>query len=157
MYSDLYAVRVYGGGNVLAVGSNGVALKWSGFSWQQLSPGTSRTLLSIWDSTGGASTPDMWIGGTYGTLLRWNGTTFSSVTLPSSASNADITSVWGTSTSDLWLGTGSGYNAVYHFDGNTWSELRLGARYTPNLIIGTASTDLWGFGPFDGQIIRYHP
>jgi ligand-binding sensor domain-containing protein len=99
----------------------------------------------------------MWIGGTYGTLLRWNGTTFSSVTLPSSASNADITSVWGTSTSDLWLGTGSGYNAVYHFDGNTWSELRLGARYTPNLIIGTASTDLWGFGPFDGQIIRYHP
>lgn len=70
-------------------------------------------------------------------------------------SSQAISSIWGTSSSDVWLATDDGDGPVDRYNGRTFTEVQLGTRYTPSHILGTAGTDVRGFGRFDGQLVRY--
>ncbi len=71
------------------------------FVWSSVSSGTTQDLWSAW----GTSASDVWAVGWNGTILHYNGTSWSSVssgTLP-----MDLYGVWGASASDVWA-VGSG-------------------------------------------------
>ncbi len=101
--------------NVIAVGRLGQIFRYNGTSVSQMTSGTTEDLLTIGVSPDGAH---VWAGGNNGTLLHFDGTTWTLVATPNKAS--PIHSVWGTSPSDLFIGqTG----LMYHFDGMYWSQV----------------------------------
>jgi hypothetical protein len=68
-------------------------------------------------------------------LLRWNGTAWSTVDFGGAIAATTLISVWGTSDDDLWLGDGA-MGQVFHWDGTVWSTT------VAQTFEGTL--DLWG-------------
>ena len=84
--------------DVFAVGAGGTILHYNGSSWTTQSTGSTQDLLSIW----GSSSNSVFAVGKGNTLLRYNGTSWApqSTGIPAT----DITSVWGTSPSNVFVG-----------------------------------------------------
>lgn len=58
-----------------------------------------------------------------------------------------VTTVWGTTANDLWIG-GSGGTLV-HFDGSTWTPSNTNVKNTFNVIWGSASNDVYAASSTD--------
>jgi hypothetical protein len=84
----------------------------------------------------------VWAVGTIGTILHYNGTTWSSV---SSGTTQSLRGVWGTSASDVWAVGGSG--TILHYNGTSWLSVTSGTR-TQTLFgtWGTSSSNVWAVG-----------
>lgn len=143
-----------GATDVWMVGEKGRITHWDGKTFQEHSSGTTATLWGVWS----ASETDAWIvGGTPegGTskpndiVLHWNGSSWSSITLPSDAVGRALYKVWGTSSDDLYV-VGE-YGTIWHKKGANWSlesnpPLATGTLFT---VAGTSSTDVYAVGNFD--------
>ena len=123
--------------DVWAVGQAGVAVHWDGHTWTSYPTGinSSMDLESVWVKSpteayavGGFSSPAM---------IKWNGSTWAP--FPIGGVDTGLTSVWGSSPSDLWIG---GWTGVFHFDGSQWAT-------TPAPLAGQPFWHLWGRGPGD--------
>jgi hypothetical protein len=55
------------------------------------------------------------VSGSRGTIVHYDGAQWSSAP---SLTPEDLTSVWGTSSSDIWA---AGYSTILHYDGSSWS------------------------------------
>lgn len=69
---------------------------------------------------------DVWVGGSGGTILHYDGATFSRQTVPGIASHA-VFGVFAAGADDVWAcGAQLGrYGFLWHFDGEAWSDVRL--------------------------------
>ncbi|HET9930877.1 MAG TPA: hypothetical protein VFQ35_09330 [Polyangiaceae bacterium] len=81
------------------------------------------TFSAVW----GASANDIWIAGESGTLLHWDGSTWTEV--PSGTQSA-LRALSGTSAKDVWAAGLDG--VLLHFDGSSWSSTqKSGAPWSP--------------------------
>ena len=120
--------------------------------WQQLTPITTQALTGIW----GSSASNIWVTGTAGTLLHYNGTQWSSVL---SGTTLDLEDVWGTGPNDVWVvgGTQSQGGIVLHYNGSQWSQVATPSN-TARAIWGTSPTNIFvaGGDTTFGYVQRYN-
>lgn len=106
--NTLFGVWAASSSNVWAVGTGGTILRFNGTAWSAVTGVTTSDLAAVW----GSSANDVWIAAA-GSVLHWNGTTFSTST--SFAGSA--TSISGTGPSDVWV---TGENTMVHHFTGTW-------------------------------------
>jgi hypothetical protein len=90
-----------------------------GFCWRAPSPTGNR-----FDAVWGTASSDIWLSGSRGTILHWNGTKWESRPPPiapcSNSDGVDALVRGGTGPSDAWMATGAG-TAIFHWDGASWT------------------------------------
>jgi len=100
----------------------------------------------------GSSSSDIFAVGQIGTIVHFDGHTWSPMT---SGTQKVLYDVWGSSGSDVWA---VGYNGtILRYDGSTWSDWSLpGGPDAPHLwgVWGSSSTDIFFVGS-GGNIIHY--
>lgn len=107
------------GDRVLAVGPSGAVSYFNGTAWAPVSGGGSNDLTAVWFS--GANTA--WIAGKNRTVLRWNGSSLTTVTGVPGSSAANFVSVHGTSDSNVVLADENG--AWWRFGAPNWTTGQL--------------------------------
>jgi len=81
------------------------------------------TFAAVW----GSSPTDVWLAGEAGTLLHWNGSTWSET---ASGTGSALRALGGTSAKDVWAAGLDG--TLLHFDGSSWSaKQKSGALWSP--------------------------
>jgi hypothetical protein len=110
-----------------------------------LTPTAPLDLFEIWVVPPAAGQPvtDAWAGGVVGTMLRYNGETWTYVAdFPSVAENIDA--LWGTDGANVYAAAGT---KLFHFDGASWSMVALpsGGDALKD-ISGTSATDVYAVG-----------
>jgi hypothetical protein len=123
--------------------------------WELQNPlPTGSTLINVW----GSSSSDVFAVGTGGTILHYNGSAWSKMTVPSG--RHEIDGVWGSSGSDVFaVGFGEEYKGtILHYDGNTWSQMTIpGAFYDIDGVWGSSGSDVFavGFSEYNSTILHY--
>jgi hypothetical protein len=84
-----------------APASNGYVLKWDGSVWDTLPRASTNLLLAAWAS----AENNVWAVGQNGTIVRWDGSQWNTVT--HSLGGTQFNSVWGTSSSNVYVVGGS--------------------------------------------------
>ncbi len=114
------------GGHVLAVGPGGKVSKWNGTSWSVLASSTTEDLASVWLESASSG----WIVGDNSTVLRYNGTALTPVTLSGGpSSGAKLVAVHGVGGNHVLIADESGN--YWRYDGNAWSHGSLDIANTP--------------------------
>jgi hypothetical protein len=133
--TDVYAV-----GGPVGNGQPTLALRFHRGAWRELNPGGTGTL---WWVAGSGAT-DVWMVGTGGRILHWDGESFAE---HASGTTATLWGVWAASPDDAWAvgGTPNGGTAaaadndlVLHWDGAAWTRVALPRR------LGVALFKVWG-------------
>jgi hypothetical protein len=99
----------------------------------------------------GSSSSDIFAVGTSGTVVHFDGQTWSPMT---SGTQQTLHDVWGSSGSDVWAVGNNG--TILHYDGSVWSDLSVPGPNPPHLsgVWGSSSTDVFFVGS-GGTIIHY--
>jgi hypothetical protein len=106
--------------------------------------GTTNSLNAVWGSSGS----DVFAGGMSGTLLHYNGSTWSS--MPSAANW--LQGIWGSSDSDVFaLGWGG---TITHYNGSIWSSMSSGTMWSLYGVWGSSGSDVFAVGDY-GTILHY--
>ncbi len=117
-------------------------MHFDGTAWAPLTLGVDAPLLN-W--TYGFGPDDITMVGNAGTVLHWDGQTWTKETTPTTQ---DLWGVWGAAPDDLWAVGGDGQKAgqatLLHFDGAAWSAVTLPAMQKPNVF---QLLKVWGTGP----------
>ncbi len=74
-----------------------------------------------WISVWGSSASDVWVVGSVGTVLHWNGSSWSTAR---TGTGSQLTGVWSTSASDAWAVGSAG--TILHWNGSAWSNVASG-------------------------------
>lgn len=122
------------------------------FSWKLVATGES--FVEVWGSSG----TEIFASGSAGTLLRYDGSRWTTVPTPVSGVGS-ISAIWGTSPQDIFIGTGEVRGSVptgtiYHYDGAEWE-----AQYTKQPggihdLWGTSGQDVFAVGS-GGLVLHY--
>jgi hypothetical protein len=142
---DVYIV----GGGLDAPGLATLALHWDGQRWRDLAPTGEHTL---WWVTGGrGESIDVWMVGDAGTVLRWDGATFTTIASPVGAT---LFGAWVAAPDDVWIvggvpgaGAVTDNDVLLHWDGQRLS------RDTTLPVRGVALLKVWGSGADDLWIV----
>jgi hypothetical protein len=119
---------------------------YDGTQWSQQFVTSSITpLTGIWGSSG----TDVFAVGSRGTILHYNGSTWSSM---SSGTTAYLNNVWGSSGSDVFA-VGDG-GTILHYDGSAWSSMTSGTTNYLRGIWGSTGSDVFAVGS-SGTILHY--
>jgi hypothetical protein len=128
--------------------SRGLAARFVQGQWMEaVLPSGTPTLFGIW-----ASGPtDVWAVGVMGTVVRYDGTTWTRVSVSGPAPTQTLTSVWGASSSDVWIAGEAGII----LRGNATGVARETSNSTANLsaIWGTSSSEVWALSAL-GTVLR---
>lgn len=120
--------------------------------WNPLPQGNQ--LRGIW----GAAPDDIWAVGDGGTILHYDGATWSAPVPIGAATKNDLYTIYGTSAKDIWAAGANG--TLIHYDGQNWSSAPdSGARTDQALygIWGSGPNDYWAVGePSKGALIVLH-
>ncbi|MHB8877310.1 MAG: WD40/YVTN/BNR-like repeat-containing protein [Myxococcaceae bacterium] len=100
---------------VLAVGPAGAASRWNGTAWTALTTGVGANLNSVWL----ASATSGWVVGDNKTLLRFDGTSLSPVTLSGGPAAAKLVSVHGNGESHVLVADSAGN--LWRYNGTAWT------------------------------------
>jgi hypothetical protein len=168
--SDVWAVGQQGNPSQTSnTGHTPFIEHWNGSAWS-IVPAPSAGKPSWLEAVSGDSATDAWAVGyqtkaSTGALVplaeHWNGTTWSTVSLPASVTGLNgLDGVYAAAPDDVWaieggpqyIHGGSGHNVFLHWDGTSWttvpgpgpSEDGLGYLYTA--IGGTGSGNVWAAG-----------
>jgi len=141
-----------GGRDVWAVGSASTIVRYDGTDWRAVPPDRplgEATFTSVW----GSGPSDVWIAGSDGLLLHWNG---QALAVERPFTDVGLTAIWGTGTDPWIVGEGGG---VFRRIAGAWCNVWSGPRLDFSWIGGTANDDVWvGTGPrifhWDGQAWR---
>lgn len=89
---------------------------------------------------------DVWaIGAT--SVIHYDGSTWSTVTGPTLGMGETMTCIWGTSSSNIYVGTALGSTGgLFRWNGTTWSSITVPSGMTPINIIGFSDTDIYVLG-----------
>jgi hypothetical protein len=139
----LHGVWAIDENDVFAVGDGGTILRRvNGTDWFAMASGTTSNLRSVW----GSGSSDVWAGGVLGTLLHYDGTSWSQISAP--ISNVD--SIWGSSPTNVWF---VGSTTVLRWNGSTFNTFGFGG--TLLSVSGTSATDVWVTGE-NAYLQRYN-
>ena len=136
-----------GVGTTYGVGQNGTVLRSRVDGvWERLTTNTTETLVGVW----GSSPTDIWVVGTAGLILHFDGASFRKV---ESTTTAALLEVWGLSANDVFASGDQG--TILHWDGKLWSQQ--GTPVTDDLwgIWGANSASVFVVGN-NGTILRYN-
>ncbi len=133
-----YSVGGVSSSRMWAVGNAGALYTYDGASWTAVASGTGNHLWGVW----AASEQDAFVGGSNATMLHWNGTAWSTMTVPGPGTASLGSGLWGSSASDLWATAGA--NALLHYDGTAWSTVAVSGTFFG--LWGTASNDVFAVG-----------
>ncbi len=149
---ELLDVTGWDTGLLLAVGTGGAALRRNaaGTALEALASGTTETLRSVW----ALSATDAFAVGDNGTILRWDGTTWTTMSSAGDAwAGRRLDGVWGSSPTNVFavgeLGT------LVRYDGTRWSEQPFDAVSDLAAVWGTSATNVFVVsGTLDGQVLH---
>ena len=144
------ATDVWTVGSPPRTGGTPQVLHFDGSTWTFLDPGV--TDVDLWWVHGWEGGPIM-IGGSNGTILRYDGTTWEAMTTP--GTNV-VFGIWGTTSDDVWAvggayGAGSGAFA-WRFDGTEGTDVPLPAGYAEM----EAMFKVWGRASNDVYLVGTH-
>jgi hypothetical protein len=107
--------------------ASGFVFHWNGCAWMQSPlPSQEPGLSAVW----GAAPNDVWAVGPHGTAINWDGSYWSNAPV---GADVDLTSISGTSASDIWTTGG------FHWDGTRWAQ-------PPGV---PALADVWAVSPVE--------
>ncbi len=112
--------------------------------WENPLP-QSNTLYGLW----GANANNAWAVGSYGTILKWNGTGWAAQ--PSGVTE-DLRGVWGADANNVWA---VGSRTLLKWDGNTWTAQAAGATGLFNAVWGTDANNVWAIGA-QGVVLKWN-
>lgn len=121
----------------------------NGWTWSNGGP-QGATLFGAW----GSGPADVWFVGAAGTILHYDGSSFSA---PDSGTGADLYGVWGSSATDVWaVGTDeTGPDAdILHWDGTSWSLATSLSNAELYSVSGCGASDVWASGT-DGALVHW--
>lgn len=121
-------------------GSLGAVLRRSAQGAWSLERTSPQPINAVW----GSGPSDVWAVGRAGTIVHFDGTTWSS---PPSLTTSTLLAVWGSGPADVWAVGDSG--TILHFDGVSWTA-HPGVDPTVNL------NGIWGSGPQDIWVVGNH-
>ena len=99
----------------------------------------------------GTSATNIFTVGFDGTILHYDGTSWSSMT---SVTTAHLYSIWGSSANDIFA-VGDG-GTVLHYDGTSWKSMPSGTTSQLQSIWGSSANDVFAVGgTFFGEIVHY--
>jgi hypothetical protein len=96
----------------------------------------------------GTGPNDVWVVGSFGTVLHWNGTSWNSV---STGTTAHLESVWCAAPDQVWIVGEVG--TALHWDGATW-DLRNVGSVDLHAVRGLSAEDAWAVGD-GGTTVRW--
>jgi hypothetical protein len=114
---------------------------------------TSMSLDDVMQGVWGSSASDVYVVGDSGTVIHYNGVSWS--TVASGATSCSLKSVWGSSTDNVWAvgdrlskgGNDYRYTILHSIDnGSTWSDLQVANGQNLKSIWGSSATDIWAVG-----------
>jgi hypothetical protein len=117
--------------------------------WSHIDSGTTPHLYGIW----GSASDDVFAVGEGGTILHYDGSTWSSMT--SSVATEFLYGTWGSSSSDIFAVGDDG--TILHYDCSTWSLMTSGTAINLRDVWGTSSTDVFAVGgdSSNGTVLHY--
>ena len=121
--------------------------------WNDVTPAGVPSSTYFW-SIGGTAANDVYAGAGNGLLLHWNGSAWSTVTLPASFSSLTFTGIWGSKPSDIYGAVNGG---IVHFDGTKWEMQQIPAAANGNnfgVLWGSGANDIYAAG--SGWVL-HHP
>ncbi|HUF31219.1 MAG TPA: hypothetical protein VMM77_11265, partial [Gemmatimonadaceae bacterium] len=132
----------------VATTGSAYAYQWTGSNWQR-------------SATGGATSGGIWVHasgialapGPAGTILRHDGAVWTSL---STGTTAQLRTVWGASTTDVWAAGDGG--SLLHYDGATWSPVSSGTTGTIRRLWGSGSSEVFavvGDTSSGGALLHY--
>ena len=142
------------GSDVFAVGADGKIRHFNGSSWSVMDGGGNYYLAGVYGFSGG----NVFAVGTEsgrGVILHYDGISWSR--MDDGGGRYSLTSVWGSSSSDVFAG---GYDYDYkvetimHYDGRSWSRMDSGSHGEILGFWGTSGSDVFAVGS-GGTILRY--
>ena len=120
-----------------------------GPEWVPLNPlpqGTAISLRAVW----GASGSNIFVVGDNGTILRYNGSVWGSMT---SGTANDLNGVWGSAGNDVYaVGTNG---TILHYNGSTWNTMTSNTPHYLKGVWGTTGADVFVVGD-NGTILHYN-
>ena len=117
-----------------------------GLRWLKFSNMTFNTINAVW----GSSATNIFAVGSLGTILTFNGTSWSLLT--PSITTLDLFCVWGSSTENVYVG---GYTGkLLRYNGLAWKTVSLGTSQTLKSIWGSSASDVYATGS-EGTIIHF--
>jgi hypothetical protein len=140
---DVFAV----GGPLGNSGFQTLAYHYDGNTWRDLSPGGSETFWWV----NGTSPTDVWMVGTEGRIVHWDGKAF--VTHPS-GTTATLYGAWSFAKDDAWIVGGTPgeptkpNDVVLHWDGSSWKPEAL-----PDAPLHRALFKVWGTSSSDLYVV----
>ena len=145
IYSTQFtAVHGSGPNNVIAVGNNGVIVRFDGTQWFSMQSGTTRPLYGVYvEPTGTAFA----VGGN-GTALRLS---LGVWTATSTGTTESLNGVWSSNGTAIAVGT---FGTALRFNGTAWSALSPPTSESLNAVSGTSPTDIVAVGSY-GTILRF--
>lgn len=141
---DLLGVWGASASDIWTVGARGVALRFNGTSWKQITTGTTQRLRGVW----GRSATQVWIVGDAGTILYWNGFGF---TAQPSGTTESLAGVWGDGSVGWAVGE---RGTLLKLSAGAWSKVALGTTSGLYAIWGSAANDVWAVGEA-GMVCRF--
>jgi len=129
--------------NVRAVpdGAGGAVFAWE----ENANYGTEINLRGIW----GLSSNDIYSVGDAGTILHYDGVSWSSI---ESGTTANLTGIWGSGSDDIYA-VGDG-GLMLHYDGSSWSPIATGVTANLNDIWGSSADTIYAVGS-ESTILRF--
>ena len=140
----LFAVAVDGSGNVVVGGQRGVVMRTPSTSWETLN--AAPDLIDAW-TTGSTNS---WAVGEFGFIYRWNGSTWSRQTTPTTST---LNTVWGSSASDAFAGGDHG--TMLRWNGSSWSAMSFPSSGSVYGIWGSSASNVFAVTS-TGQVLRYN-
>ncbi|MBI4420748.1 MAG: Ig-like domain-containing protein, partial [Gemmatimonadetes bacterium] len=136
--------------DVYVVGDAGVIRHFDGTSWSPVSSGTTQVIHDVLGfSSANAFATAFTLDRSGGSLLRFNGTVWSSIAGPAPAPYA----LWGPSADDLFL-VGEG-GAAWRFSGGSLTSVSSGTTQALRRVWGTSVNDVYAVGDA-GTILRHN-
>lgn len=129
------------------VGAAGTILRMeNSVSPRPVPSNTNADLHGVW----GAGGSEAWVVGKQGTILRWNGSTWSQV---ASGTSRNLYAIWGLGPTDVW--TVGAQGTILHWDGTAWSAVPSGTTADLLYVHGNGFGELLASGR-GGTLLRWN-
>jgi len=129
-------------GELWAVCSNGGVIVKNGSTWSELPLPVSGSLQAIW----GDGPDDLFVGGKYANLKRWDGAGWSDVVdlVETISEYAEVKEIWASGPDDVYLAIAEYFDsALYHFDGASLDELDFAGYADIRTVHGNGADDVY--------------
>ncbi len=137
--ADLRSIWGTSSADIFAVGGIEIVLHYDGMNWSTMPfPGQGWNDCELNDIWGCSSSEIYAVGTMYPCVFRYDGSSWSGIHVDMVS---DLEAVWGTSSSDIFVGSVSSF--IRHYDGSTWTSQNTYAGDELNAFWGSSASDVF--------------